>query len=161
CPLKRGRSYSSIALTPSLLKNAVWLRDLSQEIVEMGPRGALFRASWELRTRVHAAAARSLQSAAPVEPPEDPKATSPRTAWTSRLQLADPLCVAEALHDRLAPGALVRLQTAADEALAGRILCFDRWYADYGQPIDWHLSPVTRKRWSHHVGASRVLRDQE
>ena len=31
----------------------------------------------------------------------------------------------------------------ADNAIDGRILCFNRWMADYGNPINWHLNPVT------------------
>ena len=38
------------------------LRDLSQELVELGPRGTLFRASWEVRTRMRAAAGRPPRS---------------------------------------------------------------------------------------------------
>jgi asparagine synthase (glutamine-hydrolysing) len=132
------------------------LRDLSQEVVELGPRGALFRASWELCTRARAAAGR------PPRSPSHPEETkeSATVPWTTRLPLADPVSVASALGGRVAPNALRRLQNAADGALAGRILCFDRWYADYGQPIDWSLNPVTGERWPSGVIAARAMRDQ-
>jgi len=133
------------------------LRDLSQEVVELGPRGALFRASWELRTRARAAAGRPLGSCSQVEETED----SAADPWTTRLPLADPVSVAGALRDCVGPEAISRLQTAADGALAGRILCFDGWYADYGRPIDWSLNPVSGERWPSRVVASRVLRDQK
>src|SRR3984885_7602882 len=122
------------------------LRDLSQEVVELGPRGALFRASWELRTRVRAAAGRPPRSWAQAETKEATK-DSAAEPWTTRLPLADPLSVADAVRGSIAPDALRRLQIAAGEALAGRILCFDRWYADYGRPIDWNLNPITGEQW--------------
>jgi hypothetical protein len=131
------------------------LRDLSQEVVELGPRGALFRASWELRTRVRAAAGRSPRSWVHDEEATNDRSTEP---WTARLPLADPLSVAEALRGSIAPDALRRLQTVADGALAGRILCFDRWYGDYGHPIDWNLNPVSGEGWPSGVVASRAMR---
>ncbi len=132
------------------------LRDLSQELVELGPRGTLFRASWEVRTRMRAAAGRPPRSWAQDE--ETPDSTA--EPWTARLPLADPVSVVSALRGCIAPDARRRLQTAADEALAGRILCFDRWYADYGQPIDWNLNPVSGERWPRGVVASRAMRAQ-
>ena len=133
------------------------LRDLSQEVVELGPRGALFRASWELRMRLRAAADRPPRLLAPDEA-KDESAAPP---WTTRLPLADPVSVAGALRGRFAPDALRRLQSAADGALAGRILCFDSWYADYGQPIDWSLNPASGERWPTGVVPARAMRDQE
>ena len=134
------------------------LRDLSQELFELGPRGTLFRASWEVRARIRAAAGRPPRSWTQ----DEDEAAKDRTAepWTARPLLADPLSVAEALRRSITPDALRRLQTAADGALAGRILCFDRWYADYGRPIDWNLNPVTGERWPSGVIASRAMRVQ-
>lgn len=41
-----------------------------------------------------------------------------------------------------------RVVEIADNAIEGRILCFSRWMADYGNPINWHLNPVTEYEWS-------------
>jgi asparagine synthase (glutamine-hydrolysing) len=79
--------------------------------------------------------------------------------WTARLPFADPLSVAAALRDRIPPDALSRLKTAAERALEGQILCFDRWYGDFGQPIDWHANPISRATWRSDVVAVRALRD--
>jgi asparagine synthase (glutamine-hydrolysing) len=35
----------------------------------------------------------------------------------------------------------------AEDALEGRVRCFSRWKADYGDPVDWHLNPRTGARW--------------
>ena len=134
------------------------VRDLSQELVELGPRAALFRASWELRTRVRSAAGRpprtSTENDADVGAEED--GVEP---WTARLPLADPPSVAQAMRGRIGPDELRRLQTVADDALVGRIRCFERWSADFGQPVDWSLNPVTGERWPSGVVASRTLRN--
>jgi len=136
------------------------LHDLSQEVVELGPRDALFRASWELRTRVRAAVGRPARSWARGQAEDLSTVDSAVPPWTTRLPLADPVSVAAALRDRIGPDALRRLQTAADKALVGRILCFDSWYADYGRPIDWNLNPATGERWPVAVVAARAMRDE-
>jgi asparagine synthase (glutamine-hydrolysing) len=135
------------------------LRDLSQEVIELGPRTALFRASWEVRTRVRAAAGASPRS----QTLDDVRTARTEAAdgpWTARLPLADPMSVAAALRDRIAPDALCHLTTAAERALEGRILCFDRCYADFGRPIDWHVDPISGARWRNDVVAARALRDR-
>jgi hypothetical protein len=131
------------------------LRDLSQEVVELGPRGTLFRASWELRTKARADAGRPVRSF----PDDEATRESAADPWTARLPLADPASVAGAMCGCIAPEPLRRLQAAADAALSGRILCFDRWYADYGQPIDWNINPATGERWPAGVVAARAVRD--
>ena len=35
----------------------------------------------------------------------------------------------------------------ADNAIKGKIYCFSRWTADYGDPINWHKNPVTGYEW--------------
>ena len=40
---------------------------------------------------------------------------------------------------------LPAIETARDDA-KGRILCFSRWVADFGVPLDWQLNPVTGRR---------------
>ncbi len=36
-----------------------------------------------------------------------------------------------------------KIIAVADQALEGKILAFSSWYADYSNPINWHLNPVT------------------
>lgn len=40
-----------------------------------------------------------------------------------------------------------RIVEIADNAIDGRVLCFNRWTADYGNPINWHLNAVTGYEW--------------
>lgn len=39
----------------------------------------------------------------------------------------------------------------------GQIKCFSRWYADYGNPVNWHLNPVLGVSWPASEHWSRVL----
>lgn len=44
-----------------------------------------------------------------------------------------------------------RIIQTADNAIRGKILCFSRWTADYGHPINWHLNPVNGYQWPKNV----------
>ncbi|ACB86087.1 alginate lyase family protein [Natranaerobius thermophilus] len=35
----------------------------------------------------------------------------------------------------------------ADNAIEGKIPCFSKWEADFGNPINWHINPVTKYEW--------------
>lgn len=35
----------------------------------------------------------------------------------------------------------------ADDAIEGKILCFSKWKADYGYPINWNVNPITKYEW--------------
>jgi len=41
----------------------------------------------------------------------------------------------------------------------GRIRCFGHWYADFGDPIDWHLNPASGQRWDPGMHWTAVLAD--
>jgi hypothetical protein len=114
------------------------LRDIAQELYELGPRGSLFRAGWELRDRC---------GLLRVGREARTEAHSVPAAWTNRLPFADPLAVADAMRDTIGADAVKRLTATARDALRGRLLCFGRWTADFGDPIDWHLNPRTGRRW--------------
>ncbi|MHB8872432.1 MAG: heparinase II/III family protein [Myxococcaceae bacterium] len=129
------------------------LRDLVQEVRELGWRGTAFRASWELRQRTAVAARLARRP-----PPLDPAISLGR--WTARLPFADPVAVAQAMADRIPGDNLARLGTLAAEAVKGRIQCFGRWTADYGNPIDWHLNPDNRERWNPEAPWSLALADE-
>jgi hypothetical protein len=126
------------------------LRDAAQELIELGPRGTLFRAGWELKGRT------GLTAVTP-KPPDRLRATG---GWTRRLQLEDPVTLARALRDRIGETALADLALTATEAARGRIRCFGRWTADCGDPIDWHRSPVTKGRWDAGMPWFRSLADE-
>ena len=125
-------------------------RDQLQELRELGLRATLFRAQWELSTRVvlpRRAEARAREAARESREPSEARAR-PDVRWTSRLPFADPVVVAEAMRDRMPRASSARLLDVAEDAARGKILCFGRWIGDYGDPIDWHLNPKTRERWT-------------
>lgn len=80
-------------------------------------------------------------------------------AWTGRQPWGDPGEIA-ALRRRIPEERLTALGEQARLAMRGKITCFDRWLADYGHPIDWHLNPVTGRRWDRDAHWSTVLRLQ-
>jgi heparinase II/III-like protein len=115
------------------------LRDAAQELVELGPRGTIFRVGWELKGRLPAALRLTRR------PPRFPEPLP--NAWTYRLQLEDPIALGRSLAPRIEAAALDELQRCADEAIGGRIVGFGRWTADFGRPIDWHRNPVSGACW--------------
>jgi asparagine synthase (glutamine-hydrolysing) len=50
-----------------------------------------------------------------------------------------------------------QLIKCADQVCHGKILCFSRWLADYGYPIDWHQNPVKRISWPTNLHWSKVV----
>jgi asparagine synthase (glutamine-hydrolysing) len=127
------------------------LRDSIQEVRELGLGRTLFRLAWEARLRSGAAI-----WAAPRIPELD-LAGAPD--WLSALPFTDAAAVVHVMHDRIAPASLARLAALADDAIEGRILCFGRWVAELGRPIDWHLNPIDHTRWDGTQHFSKVLRD--
>src|SRR5262249_31148015 len=116
------------------------LRDAAQELYELGPRESLFRAGGELRDRLGPRRVERDQQATALAP-------TSRGDWIKRLPFADPLAVADAMRDAVTADGVQRLTAIARDALLGRLLCFGRWTADFGDPIDWHLNPRTGRRW--------------
>lgn len=129
-------------------------RDQIQELRELGIGGTIFRASWELRARS------GLLGRPGPAPPRLPSDSGVVSDWTRRLPFADPLAVAEAMRGRLPPGAEQSLLDEAREAGHGRIRCFGRWTADFGDPVDWHRNPANGERWPADVPWPRALRDE-
>jgi len=127
----------------------VSLRDAMQELAELGPRGTLFRVGWELRGRT--GLTMTVKGAAPPETGEE---------WTHRLHLEDPIALARAMRPRIPAYDLERLRTRADLASTGRIRCFGRWFADFGNPIQWHRSPLTGGAWDALTPWFRALADE-
>ena len=44
----------------------------------------------------------------------------------------------------------------ADRVINGQILCFSKWWGDYGNPIDWHKNPQTGTSWPQEVHYSQI-----
>ncbi len=110
--------------------------DVLQELRELGAHGTVFRVGWELRMR--SGLMPQLEGSLPPTPPG--------------LELHDLIAtrrgdVAALMRDRIPAPRLARLRSVAQNAARGRILCFQRWTADFGDPIDWHLNPTTGRRW--------------
>lgn len=129
------------------------LRDLIQEVRELGVRGTAFRVGWELWQRTGVAA--RWASAPPVVPTD-----ISRGPWTSRLPFAEPVAVADVMADRIAPSARAALSKLAADATRGRIRCFGRWRADYGDPIDWQKNPLNGQRWNADTPWTHALTDE-
>lgn len=127
------------------------LRNRAQELLELGARGTLFRVGWEVKMRAGLTSMnrRALHSPAPAGTGD----------WTYRLQLEDPVTLARALRPLISEQSLEQLRSWAESAVEGRVLCFGRWTADFGRPIDWHYNPVTGKRWDPAQPWSRPLMD--
>jgi hypothetical protein len=60
----------------------------------------------------------------------------------------------------MASEGLSDLAFQATEATRGRILCFGKWMADFGNPIDWHRNPLNHNRWRADAHWSTVLADE-
>ena len=132
-------------------------RHAVQELRELGLHGTLFRVAWELRMRSGWMARQ--------RPPLDLNAeTAARCrqnlpARLRALPFEEPAAVAEAMGSR-AGEAPERLAELARDAARGRILCFGRWPADWGDPVDWHLHPSTGKSFDPGLHWSKALAEQ-
>jgi hypothetical protein len=135
------------------------MRDLLQEVRELGPRGTAFRLGWELKVRTGIASRLG-------SPPLSLEALTarrryPALDWTLRLPFPDPLAVALAMSDRVSAPAAEGLLAQAQKAAQGRIVCFGRWEGDYGNPIDWHLNPTNGRRWDPEAYWTHALDDED
>jgi asparagine synthase (glutamine-hydrolysing) len=116
---------------------------LLREVREMGVKGTLARGWWEVKTRSGLVRVPVVETAAP------PDFEFP-VAGGIGLPFTDPHEMARLFK----PAGLA--ETAA-EATRGRIVCFGKWVADYGNPIDWHRDPTTGHRWKADAHWSQVL----
>lgn len=133
-----------------LATRASW-RDRVQELLELGAGGVAFRFWWEARLRSGAMVIHD-RPPAPLEPAQRP----PVKALIDRLPF-DRSAAQDVLGRHATPDARRRLVQRADEASRGKILAFGRWSADYGDPPDWCLNPITGRRWAARGHWSRAL----
>src|SRR5262249_30873440 len=108
---RRGPARFSTALPFHMPASLRSLRNLGQELYELGPKGAAFRVVWEISRHGGSAGAGDL-------PPEvlAPHRTS-ADSWMSHLPFPDPISVADAVSDRIPSSALQHLLLTADRAL--------------------------------------------
>ncbi|MFO0608580.1 MAG: alginate lyase family protein [Polyangiales bacterium] len=127
------------------------LREVLQEVRELGPAGTLFRASWELRLRT------GLMERLEAPPPPFRAAAVPDVR--ASLPWADPRAVAAAVRGRIPEAAIDALLATARDDAAGRVLAFHHAANPLGSPPDWHLHPGSGLRWDAARHWSRVLAD--
>ena len=138
--------------------NIALIRNTLQEVRELGLRGFLFRAGWELKNRTVLPELLDKHHRRRVEANLAKGLSASR--WVEKLPIASPSDITEKLLTRIPKDSLGRLRTIALEAMEGRVLCFGRWTAPFGRPIDWHLNPQTGLRWDPATHGSRVLRSK-
>jgi asparagine synthase (glutamine-hydrolysing) len=144
-----SQSHSAAPLPLSLK-----IRYLTRECIELGVKGTIARAAWELKTR-----GGFTRLHTPVVG-EDLTAPDFLASGAWKLPFADPREVAPVLGRLVPSSSAENLLWLASEATRGRILCFGRWMADFGNPIDWHRDPTSGHRWqgdSHWTNALRNM----
>jgi asparagine synthase (glutamine-hydrolysing) len=127
-------------------------RDLVEELRELGLAGVAFRVRWELALRT------GWMARTERAPGRLPRAVN-GDALLRRLPFAPAADVAAVMAHRLPGAARAALGRLAVDAAKGRVLCFGRWTADFGAPIDWHRNPVTGQRWNSGAHWSETLED--
>lgn len=128
------------------------LRDLSQELFELGPRGTAFRGVWELRGRL------GLTSANGGADLHALGLGAERSAWTRQLGFTDADSVRRSILPLSSSEGLRQLQLDADAVLDGTIKAFGRWPLLVGSPVAWHRHPITGESWDAGTDLSFSLR---
>ncbi len=68
------------------------------------------------------------------------------------------LLEAKSSLDTLLPGAFKGSVIAvAEKAIKGEIICFSKWYGNFGNPIKWHFNPLKRVSWPATIHWSKVM----
>lgn len=129
------------------------VRDYVQEVRELGLRGTLYRASWELRQRSGWFALRDRWRGVAVPS----LGHFDVSKFVGQLPWSTPSDVATTLNLSLTAVERDQLKQRADDAARGRILCFGSWFAEFGNPIDWFLYPATGRKWTADIHCSRAL----
>ena len=133
------------------------VRELLQEGRELGVRKTLARGAWELKKRSGIARITDTNSHTKANIGNN---TDTTTSGVFRVLFSEPSAVANAVRPFLSAEALSDLSLQAAEATRGRILCFGKWMADFGNPIDWHCNPLNHSRWRADAHWSTVLADE-
>jgi asparagine synthase (glutamine-hydrolysing) len=123
------------------------VRELWQEGRELGAPRVFARGLWELKTRSGLARLTNTN-------------TNTNTNGAFRAIFSEPSEVADAIRPFMAADSLSKLAFQAAEATRGRVLCFGRWMANFGNPIDWHRNPLNGSAWRADAHWSTVLADE-
>src|ERR1039458_1546696 len=134
----------------TISRQVTGMRNALQEVRELGLHRTAARISWELKLRA------GLLRAKPIRPID--AALSDGATLTSVLPFSNPDSVRRALAESIPPGNMATLVEDAANSAEGRIVCFGRWLADFGNPIDWSLNPVTQQRWDSLAHWSTLIR---
>lgn len=118
-------------------------RHVAQELRELGVQRSLFRIGWELKTRT------GLQGRFARPPSDGPPMRLLRLPFARSEEVTTAVSLEPEMVDELCRLAI--------DASNGRIQCFGRWSADHGKPPDWHLNPVSGRRWNPDAFWSRAL----
>jgi asparagine synthase (glutamine-hydrolysing) len=127
-------------------------RYLARECVELGVKGTVARGAWEIKLR---------GGLTRLAIPDEFDSAEERALLTGKnwsLPFADPLAVGGAMRRLLPAADADRLAWLASESTRGRILCFGRWMADFGNPVDWHRDPTNESRWPADAHWAKALR---
>ncbi len=63
----------------------------------------------------------------------------------------------DALNEILRDEDTQKIIDLAERAIKGEMLCFSKWFADYGNPPNWHLNPEENISWPSDVHWSTVM----
>lgn len=129
------------------------MRNALQEVRELGLQRTAARMSWELKLRGQLLRAKPRR---PVDAALLDGGTLP-----SVLPFSDPDSVRRTLAGRIPAANITGLVEDATNSTEGRILCFGRWLADFGEPLDWSLNPVTQQRWNSRAQWSTLIRQPQ
>jgi asparagine synthase (glutamine-hydrolysing) len=153
------KSPDPVAMPPTGKSESMRIADVAQVISEDGVRRIGQRVLWEAKVR-SGIAAWMMERKSNAERSVQPE----RPSGLLRL-FAAPRDVASAMRGRIGAERLARLRRLASEATRGKIFSFGRWFADYGQAIDWHRNPHNGSRWradspwSHVLGMESLVGD--
>ncbi len=123
---------------------AISVSDILCELKELGFKRSLYRCMWEVRKALGLFAGQRPSSSLP-------RTASVTEAFFSRIPFESPTVVATFLRDRLNAEQKVAIVGQARHAACGEIRCFGRWTAQFGNPINWCLNPVTGRLWRSDV----------
>ncbi len=125
-----------------------------QEMRELGVHGTTFRVWWEFKVRSGFATHLERWTS---RRESEITATGSVTLDETALRLGYSKEVADTIRARIPKEAHALLLSRAMDAERGGIVCFGRWCANYGIPIDWHLNPLTGRRWRKDVHWTAAL----
>jgi asparagine synthase (glutamine-hydrolysing) len=153
-PAGSPSSSSVIDVSPPRNQSMVErVRDFAEEVQALTPEERKFRFGWELSIR--SGATRLLEPN-----PRTVADTEHLDALVQRLPFPSMESVRTVIAPYLGSADLDKLRRDAEWAEQGRLECFGRWMADFGHPIDWHVNPVSGRRWKADVHWSHALGDE-